>query len=383
MKRTFTQSELSTFKLCRFKHYLKYEQGLRRPGRSISALLGRAGHAGLESLYLDRDREKAIRTVERYFDDFYAEQLSVSRCSSPIYEKWKDTRDLTVSILSHYCDAYGFGQGKTPDPDPSFKVLPGMVEVPFRVPIVTNSGRASRCFDLAGKIDLGVDFDHRYWVVDHKFKLDVNDSLHDALRISFQMKCYVLALRMYTGLKVAGGCWNVLRRKAVGKPAINKNGTVSMAKVDTTPDIYRETLARQDRFLREKTGKGLDFQKYGKEMDRLKAIKWFGRYFCEYSEEDLKEIQREIYATAHMIQDCARSEGMFSFKNDLACTIFGSCQYRKLCQGISSGNEFVYDANPHTELPEEIGRKRVWNGFALDSKSSRLMSFEDAFQDIQ
>jgi hypothetical protein len=379
-KRIFTQSEIATFKLCRFKHYLKYEKGLRRPGKSISALFGRAGHAGLESLYANGDRERAIEATEKHFDDFYFENLNHYIPNPSIYDKWRETYNAAVSVLSHYCDFYGFTQ--TAFPDRSFKVMPGMVEFPFRVPIVADSGRISRLFELAGKIDLVIDFDHRYWVVDHKFKLDVNDSLQDALRISFQMKCYVLALRMYTGLKVAGGCWNVLRRKMPGTPSINKNGTVSMSKVDTTVEIFQETLERQDQFLRNTTGKGLDFQRYEKELERLKNIKWFGRYFCEYPEEDLQEIQRELYVTVKTIQDCSQAGGQLSFKNDLACATFGSCEYRRFCQGISSGDEFVYDPNPHTELPLEIVCKKLKNGFKLDLNNHQLMGFENAFESV-
>lgn len=380
MKRIFTQSEFSTFKSCRFKHFLKYEKCLRKPGQSIPALLGQGGHAGLESLYLKGDRDRALRATELFFNRFRDDYLDQVNSRSFMYDKWRDTRDLTLAILTHYCNFYGFNHGE--DEDPDFHVIPGMVELPFRVPIPMPNGEPSPSFELAGKIDLAVEHAGRYWVGDHKFKVDVSDTLQGTLQINFQMKCYVLAFRIFTGLPVAGGFWNVLRRKVPSAPSINKNGTVSLSKVDTTPEIYIETLARQDAILREKDGKGLDYTKYENEIERLKNIRWFGRFYCEYSDEELMEIQREIYETARSIQKCSENNGMTSFRNDISCLTFGACQYGNLCRGIASGNEFIYDPDPHSELPKNIISKSLWPGYVLPETALTLTGFEDALESV-
>jgi len=70
MKRIVTQSELSTFKLCRFKHYLKYEKGFSRTGKGISALAGQAGHAGLELHYLNNDMGVIKEAVAEHYYDY-------------------------------------------------------------------------------------------------------------------------------------------------------------------------------------------------------------------------------------------------------------------------------------------------------------------------
>ena len=382
MKRIFTQSEFSTFKSCRFKHFLKYEKCLKRPGKSIAALLGRGGHAGLESLYLNGDAGKALRATELFFNQFRDDYLNQVDNNRPfMYDKWTSTRDLALAILTHYCAFYGFKSGKHEDPD--FHVIPGMVELPFQVPIPMPGGEPSLSFELAGRIDLVVEHADRYWIGDHKFKVDVNDSLQGALQISFQMKCYVLALRIFTGLPVAGGFWNVVKRKAPSAPSINKNGTVSLSKVDTTPEIYAESLAKQDAILRRESGKGLDYSKYEKEIERLNNIRWFGRFYCEYSDEELMEVQREIYETALSIQECSQNKGMTSFRNDISCMTFGACEYGELCRGIASGNAFTYDPNPHGELPKQIISKYLWPGFVLPERSSlTLTGFEDAFNSV-
>ena len=67
MKRIVTQSELSTFKLCRFKHYLKYEKKYGRPGKSISAATGNAGHAGLEMRYKTNSHEDVPAAAKDVF----------------------------------------------------------------------------------------------------------------------------------------------------------------------------------------------------------------------------------------------------------------------------------------------------------------------------
>jgi len=377
MKRIVTQSELSTFKLCRFKHYLKYEKKYGRPGKSISAATGNAGHAGLEMRYKTNSHEDVPAAAKDVFDQFSLDQA----VPLSLVDKFVKAREMVPKILDHYADFYK-NDSLVAATDPFSKRL--MVEHEFRIPVITNGGRASRFFNLAGKIDLVASLDNALWIVDHKFKAIIDDSLENLLRISFQMRTYVYAMRIYLGLPIKGVCLNVVLRQAPGKPKINKNGTVSLSKVNTTFDIYMKTLHDQDAWLRNNGKAGIDFTKYEDEIDRIRSIKWFARYFYEYSNEELMEIQREVYMITSAIHQCQALGPWAYFKNDLACNIFGKCTYSSICQGISTDENFSHIEDPHSELEGLEIHKVLGKGFAINDglDLNEPMTFEDAFDAV-
>ena len=381
MKRIVTQSELSTFKLCRFKHYLKYEKGFSHTGKGISALAGNAGHKGLELYYSNKDFATIKKAIAKQFNDYRQEYVGDFLF---VYNKWEAARLMMPEVVNHY-SVHCATDFMRPARFPKLPILKDpIIEFEFQIPIITNGGKQSQFFDLAGKIDLIGDCDDGLWVVDHKFKVAFDDSLQDSLRNSLQMKVYVLAMRAHFGIPVKGACLNIIKRKAPGYPKINKNGTLSLYKVDTTIDRYMEVFNKQDRWLRDNGKPGLDIVKYQDEIDRVRRIKWFARYFCEYSDEELMEIQREIYTLTMEIRRCQALGPWSFFKNDLACNIFGKCTYFSICNGGEVDERFSCNKDPHSELETEKLIRMVGEGFVIDDQliSNEPTSFDGMIDSV-
>jgi len=327
--------------------------------------------------YKTNSHEDVPAAAKDVFDQFSLDQA----VPLSLVDKFVKAREMVPKILDHYADFYK-NDSLVAATDPFSKRL--MVEHEFRIPVITNGGRASRFFNLAGKIDLVASLDNALWIVDHKFKAIIDDSLENLLRISFQMRTYVYAMRIYLGLPIKGVCLNVVLRQAPGKPKINKNGTVSLSKVNTTFDIYMKTLHDQDAWLRNNGKAGIDFTKYEDEIDRIRNIKWFARYFYEYSDEELMEVQREIYMITRAIHQCQALGPWAYFKNDLACNIFGKCTYSSICQGISTDENFSYIEDSHSELEGLEIHKALGKGSAINNglDLNEPMTFEDAFDAV-
>ena len=195
----------------------------------------------------------------------------------------------------------------------------GQREVQFRVPIVNpETGRPSRSFVLAGKIDAIVDVGGRWFVEEYKSAGALNGMYVDRLQLDTQVTLYVYAAQRQWDIEIAGVIYRVGR-----KPSIRHT--------------QKETAAQyRDRLL-------ADYQ--------ARPDFYFFEWDLARTQEQLLEFERDLWTQTqrHLVD---RRLG-FHPKNTSRCTEFGGCPYMPLCLGRPDA-EALYTVRPaHSELLEE------------------------------
>jgi len=302
-RQTVSISEINSRLSCQVKHDFRYNRRLVPAEEREVLTLGKAVHIGLEGWYLTRNIDHALQAMRDYLErSAYGDDLIplASGMLKGYVEHWRDQDD--------------------------FEVL--HVELPFRVPLISPSGIASRIFDLVGRVDMVVRKpDGSLWVVEHK-TVGVKDSQYfRRLETDFQVRAYVWAVSRFLGIEVRGILYNVLRSKLPVEPEILKNGSISKrANIDSTAEVFEAALART----------GSNPADYADILERLHAEgnTFFMRRDLEIPPEDLSRWALEMY---HITKDLRRSKVVY--RNPTACSLHGGCEYRDLCSGLLPADE--------------------------------------------
>jgi len=329
-KRIVTHSELSTFKSCPQKHNYAYEIGWKSRITSIATLEGIAGHRALEEHYLGHGQEKAEAAIKGMFRSYLERNPYLEPEQA---EKVVQAEARSIAVFRHYLKHYK-DNDFTPYHD-FFISNSSMVEGEFLIPIYTPSGRQSSLFMLAGKRDLIIKHEGKNWIVDHKFYASISGAEGDRLSMDQQMRAYAYATQVYDAIPIHGACYNIIKRKAPRQPKINKNGTVSKSPCDTTKEIFLKALHDE----------GQTTEGYEDILERLENNLFFARYFHEYTEQDYKAVQMELYQTTLLLHQCT-----FRYRNDAACDHWGGCKFRPLCMGLPGDGLFDLKDTKHPEL---------------------------------
>jgi hypothetical protein len=142
-------------------------------------------------------------------------------------DRWKELRVLGEGMLNHY-----FMWAPKRD-----NFTPIFTEVEFEVPIPGMHGDVM----YQGRIDLIIQDEFGYWIVDHKTTAQLADT--QWLWLDDQCSSYAWAIQKQLGLNIRGVIYNELRKKAPRKPNVLMNGTLSVNKSqDTTYEVYLQTV---------------------------------------------------------------------------------------------------------------------------------------------
>ena len=160
------------------------------------------------------------------------------------------------------------------------------------------------------------------WIVDYKFRKSLSDVDDEAYNM--QNAIYMYAAK-YLGVQVNGSVTYQALNQAPTLPTLNKNGTVSRAKIKTDWETYKAFLEIHDQ----------NPDDYAEEMiPKLADIEWF-RPIKEFrNEETLERIWHDvvlvaadqIYKAYKLKTDKTCLKSMFPFNCKL-------CQFAQLCQG--------------------------------------------------
>jgi hypothetical protein len=363
-----THSELSSIKNCpKYWHYA-YEKGLRSPYTTDAAVVGSGIHTILEHHYKGTDWYETTTELQKNLHELYlGDQPKIQTAHRKI-----------LDIYYYYLEFCGLDRFHA---DPTwhndFRVAyhngKPLVEVEFLVPIFTPSGRKSRLFQLAGRVDLVAEDQYgNLWIVDHKTKVTVPVSMPNMV-IDQQPRAYAFAMSVFLGRPIKGAIYNVIRRDTPNEPKINKNGELSIAKISTTQDKFIEAFERQDDYLRslsesERSAKKLkpclDFNKYEDLVANLRDNRYLGRFYQEYTKDDMKQAQLELYQAAMLTHYME-----YPYKNDRACDSFGGCEFKPLCHGYGDESMYTVSGKRHNELNVEQ-KFGVAEGVEISNSSS-------------
>jgi hypothetical protein len=384
-----TNSELGTFRTCRHRWHLNYEQRLSPKRRPKALEVGSAGHAGFDAMYHAIKAAQAAGAVSVNVDQIE------ERAHVAMHErlaKWQEGIDLL-----DYFDRSGDERGKLIEESNAavreasvavslfvrafcerdfheYEVLE--VEQAFDVPLLEGGmarrgGTARSRMRTRGKRDVVLRSRSTGAIVLGEHKTTISDaSAFDArLDVDPQTRAYLYSLHMDYPEESAAGklgdvLLNVVRKSGPKAPKVNKNGAVSVAACDTTRSIYRRALEEQEQV------RGMPITDDQREfLDLLPTS--FDRYVSRHEDFfDVDQIER-WRAEAHVDIGIMRRlrSGAFgpveiaATRNGASCTLpfLPPCAYRSICANDSAERreqDFVVRDVRHSEL-DSIDGERV------------------------
>jgi len=212
-------SKIMTRRRCAMQYYYAYTLNLQKKVPSLPLTLGSLGHRLLEAKYRDGDWKLEL---EKYVKEEWCKMFEEQQA------EYGDLPSEAERLLRGY--DYFWKNDK-------WKVLG--TEVSFLIRLTKNIG-------IVGIIDLIVeDSNGKIWVVDHKFVKTIPEDNY--LMMELQTTLYYFAtILKYGKSKVAGVILNYIKTKAPTIPKINKDGTLSRAKIDTDLPTLKEVIEKNN-----------------------------------------------------------------------------------------------------------------------------------------
>lgn len=230
------------------------------------------------------------------------------------------------------------------------------VEEEFQVPITNpETGRNSRTFTFAGKVDGVVEADGRQYLLEHKTAseeiADPNSPFWRRLAIDAQVSGYALAY-WQLGRKFAGTLYDVIRKPTIRQRELTK----AEVKEAVELGIYNGFEVTPDDRSRLAGGDKRESPKMFASRLACDAIanpdKYFQRRNVPRLDAELAEYAQELWDTADEIRQ-SRNHGRH-YRNPNACMAYNSpCEYLPLCSGHESEDSGAYRKREsrHSELP--------------------------------
>lgn len=329
-KKILTYSALSKFLSCRLSYKRRYIDKLVPKEKAEALMFGSVIHKCLEIWHNLANGVLAGVKVKEVLKASYPEFNVIGSSDSKNYAR-------AFSMMWGY-------SGKYPLED--FEVI--ALEKQFQVPIINpDTGRCSKSFEIAGKIDGLIKLDGEYFILENKTASILNDTYKDRLWSDFQITLYAHYISEAMGIPIAGVIYNVLVKAKLKQ----KEG-----------ETEEEYLARyEEACFKNKTG---DSNVQKKEPESNEA--YLARLVAKYTEDSDKMFYREkIYFTDRRIEYIqrqvwqltqalleARKNGTY-YCNTANCFKYNrACQYYPLCSSddhpaVLNNYEVV---EPHEEL---------------------------------
>lgn len=246
------------------------------------------------------------------------------------------------------------------------------VEECYQSPLMNvSTGRSSRTFTVAGKIDKLVDDDGPV-LYDHKTtSSDISDPSGPywrQLAVDSQASHYELLL-LANGTRLKGVMWDVTRKPGISPKQITK-ADYSRCLGEATYcgfDLSTATLT----WLVDNQRENGEMFEFRVATDAIKQPeKFFARRSVPRTREQLAEYAAELWQVAKDINDADRKDR--HYRNSGACFNFGRpCPFLSLCAGADDPTSDRWRKKPskHAELPDWIGGDAVLT-------NSRLRTFQ-------
>ncbi len=321
---TTTYSMWSSFRNCRKACEWRYLHHVVPAEQDRNLAFGSLIHACLERWH----GGQGLDAVCDHIDGACRNRMSNPRQ----HQAWH----LARSMMKGYAARY---------PDEEFEVV--ALEKEFRGPIVNpESGRASRAFTLAGKIDGIVRHGDDHFLLEHKTAARIDGEYIERLWTDFQIVLYAYYAREILGIPVTGVIYNIL-----GKARLQQGQ-------GETEGEYEER--RRQLAARSKSGKSSAKRKLAEPDDTFAArlaTKYtdpslFHRETIYFSRDQYESLRAELWELTQAFLG-ARRRGAF-YQNTTFCFHYGRpCAYFPLCRSGGSPNvrdNLYVQVPPHEEL---------------------------------
>ncbi|HPP02273.1 MAG TPA: PD-(D/E)XK nuclease family protein [bacterium] len=358
MDHRITYSQIRTANTCMYKHYLAYDLGIRRTSNPQAIRIGTVFHK-----YLDYAAQGDAECVTKAMSDYMA---IMPRSGTPEFREWDYERMVAYQMIAGYrwrwqSDAH------------EIRIIAS--EIPFEIPLINpDTGRKSRKFTLAGKIDKIIEMEfssgRELLLMEHKTTSDSLAPESDywrRLRIDRQISIYMIAARTM-GYNVNKVLYDVARKPTLTPRVLTQAETKRLIETGEyyakLPEVDNDVLLGThvvkydeengiltvdgDHALIIDRKRGIAIQEttvlYGERLmwDMARRPEhYYARRIQYRTDEELTRTQREIWAMAQQLQ--SNNKNGVWIRNDDACIMYGQCPYFDLCAN---------DWNPDMELPD-------------------------------
>lgn len=384
-----TNSECECFDACRAKHGYQYHELLRPIASSKPLDRGKFGHVGIAAGWKKAafmptsDRtvldELAIETGSKAIDEAFATATDALFKTQPqnvddLIDEQRSNADEAKVGVEHYFNAR--------TDELATRVLLACEEN-FLIRLPNDNGRLTRVA-YSGAIDL-VTYDPDLGVIsieDHKFTTVDPFAYERKLALNTQLSGYWFAVNYLRrvcnndpfwyladeccklhGLKLLEvldsnliAAYNVIMAKPWGAPSVNKDGSVSVAKCDTTAEIYRSALSAQQERGIEISDKQ---QVFLDDLSRRQTSRCHKFEFSR-SEAELDRWRRETIVKAAQIRATEKNQEL-RIRNPGNCTKMSSyaCGMAPVCLDPTCESirrlSYRVASSPHEELEIQNG----------------------------
>lgn len=327
-----THSRLDAFRTCPRLHQYAYTKGYRPVHTAEPLTFGTVGHECLKSYFLSR---KAKRPMDAWLEDAL-DPLDQFELNEFVRAK---IEVLVIGYASFY-DAMGMD------------VLE--VEREFRLPLINpESGRCSRTFELAGKIDAIARFhaDNRVGILEHKFTTQnaaPGGAYRERLQMDGQVSQYFLGANSI-GYDAACVVYDVVH-KPKQKPL---EATPIESRRYTKAGVLYANQRDRDETLEE-------YRTRLVEAVSAEPLKFYQQVEVVRLEDEMREYQWDVWQTAARIRESERTGFAEKYPNN--CARYGSmCGYWPVCTrkaSIEDASMYRKKSRAHEELDEEEGEEQ-------------------------
>lgn len=331
-----TNSRKTTAQTCLRKHFYAYELGIRREVDAVPLRMGSAIHVGLELCGKGKSTDDAILGALLGYDESQPEGVSAEG-----HAGWLIEREVIGRLLAGYFWRWS-------EADKGIQIF--ACEQEFNLPIVNpDSGRSSRTFTVAGKIDQIAKRGDRVFIREHK--TSGQDIAPDAdywkrLRIDSQVSTYWLAA-LELGHVVEGIEYDVIRKPGIRPKKLTQAETAKFVNgggiyygekfvIEVTDKDPLALLIAGDQAEIDNSGKLPTVREtprmYGARLSADITDRpdyYFARRDIPRIQADLDEARYELWQMAKLLRECQKHDRWP--RSTTACVGFGRCAYFDLC----------------------------------------------------
>lgn len=328
--RVLTHSEMSTYRDCNRRWWIRYVLGYKRRSTPYALWYGTVIHLALEAYWLARKLSRSHLGT--------AEHMAAGLATVPQDIDPFELARIRIVLLA-YAAAWN-----------PIRCTVLHVELSFRLPLINPAtGEASEVFERSGKIDLVLGFANGCVLVEHKTTsedVSIESAYRRRTRLDEQLSIYTLALDNL-GLPVRKIVYDVLRKIDVkplratpeDKLVMKKDGTPRKGQrtEDETLEAYQERLVQEVLNNREE-------------------------YVVQFSaprlQHEREEFKKDLWAQAELMR--VSLENGYAPKNSRACLRYhgAPCDFLDVCEGTASlqdASKFEKLEDVHPELGQHTG----------------------------
>jgi len=308
-RKTISWSEIKTWSTCRQKWYWNYVIGIVPKKQERLPSIGSCGHEAIKAILLGEDWEQAIQI-------WYEQEINKRKLFDEEKEYFAEIASTTHQIVRRYLEHY------------QDTWTPIAVEEKFSIPIQGTHVRLIGYWDAIVK-----DKDGYLWLLEHKFPKSFRKE--EDLELDGQIGIYQFAA-FREGYPVVGTVYNQLLSKLPALPKINKDGSVSKARIYTDWQTYRDFLIEH----------GQNPQEYLDMKDKLKDFQFFQRNYIYRSKTEVRLFQQDILRKIWEILKTKKH--IYRCESFINCN---GCNYKELCVELVKGGD-VYNLIEHNYEPK-------------------------------